>query len=251
MYHPRLLIGAVLTASVFLLSMLWTSACKREPVYIGTLDPTPVDTTGNGNGTTTTHPCSPDSVYFERQILPILQSNCTMSSCHDAQSRKEGIVLDNYTNTRNTGKIKLSNPADSKLYKVLNDSDPNDRMPPAPNAALPQAQRALILKWIQQGAKNLTCDADCDTTNVTYTATVLPIIALRCQGCHTNTNASGGIALANYSQIKATVSNGKLWGSINHAAGYKPMPYPAGNSKMPFCDLRKVKIWIDQGAPNN
>jgi hypothetical protein len=38
------------------------------------------------------------------------------------------------------------------LYKVLNDNDPEDRMPPAPMAALPTSQRALILKWIQQGA---------------------------------------------------------------------------------------------------
>lgn len=239
--------GAILV----LAAILYTPACQREPVYIGGYPTDPVDTTGNGGGNPDTHPCDPDSVYFNQQVLPILTSNCAMPGCHDAITHEEGIILDNYQNIRNTGGIKLSNPADSKIYKVMKLTDPGDRMPPPPQAAVPSDQQALLLKWIQQGALNLTCDADCDTTNVKFSTTVFPLIETRCKGCHSGAGPQGGIALANYTQVKATVTNGKLWGSIIHATGFKPMPYPAGNAKMPECDIRKVKIWIDKGAPND
>ena len=231
---------AVLTAAV-----LYTPSCQREPVYIGDNSGYPIDTTGNGI------PCNPDSVYFNQQILPILTSNCAMSGCHDVASHEEGVILNNYQNTRNTGQISLSNPANSKLYKVLNDNDPEDRMPPAPMSALPVEQRALILKWIQQGAQNLSCEADCDTSNVKFSSSVLPIIESRCKGCHSGSSPQGGIALTNYTQVKATVNNGSLWGSITHAGGFTAMPYPAGNARIPECDIRKIRIWIDNGSPND
>jgi hypothetical protein len=227
-----------------------TTACHRDPVYIGELPIDPIDTSGGG-GTVIVHPCSPDSVYFEQQLLPILQSNCAVPSCHDAASHEEGIIYDSYTNTRNTGKISLSNPAGSKMYKVLSDPDPDDRMPPAPRAALSAEQKALVLKWMQQGALNIHCDAACDTTNVKFSTVIKPLIATKCQGCHSASSPGGGIQLTTYAEIKAQVSNQKLWGSITHDSGYKPMPYPAGSAKMPQCELDQVRIWIQAGSPNN
>lgn len=242
------------TALIALVALLvYTSACQREPVYIGTLDPTPVDTTDNGGDTTVviTHPCDPDSVYFNLQILPILTSNCAMADCHDVISHEEGVILDNYQHVRNSGQINLSNPANSKLYRVLNDPDPGDRMPPAPMSALTAAERALILLWIQQGAQNLSCDADCDTSNVTFSGVILPLIQTKCEGCHSGASPQGGVALTNFNQVRTTVNNGSLLGSITHAAGFTAMPYPAGSAKLPDCDVRKIQIWIDAGAPNN
>lgn len=242
-------------ATVALLAFLaYSSACKRTPVYIGSLDPVdpdPVDTiTPPPPPPVNLHPCSPDSVYFTQDILPILTSNCAMSGCHNVQSHEEGVILNNYTNTRNTGKINLSSPSNSKLYRVLNMTG-GDRMPPSPMAALPVAQRALILKWIQQGALNLTCDADCDTTNVTFSGSVMPLISLKCQGCHSGSNPGGGVSLTNYTQVKASVTSGTLIGSITHAPGFKPMPEPVGSYALPDCDIRKVQIWISAGALNN
>jgi len=227
---------------------IYFSACTREPVYIGSLDNDPVDTTGGGG---TGIPCDPDSVYFNQQILPILTSNCAMSGCHDAASHEEGVVLDNYNNVRATGKIDLTTPTNSKLCKVLNKTDPEDRMPPAPMAALPIEQRALILKWIQQGALNLSCDSGCDTTNVAFTATVMPLITLKCKGCHSGSTPHGNVSLTNYNEVKATVIDGTLLGSIEYVSGYKPMPYPAGSNKMPNCEIRSIQIWVENGAPNN
>ena len=241
--------------SLFAFTALWClvalQSCRREPVYVGTLDTgIPIDTSDNG-GDPITDPCDPDSVYFSQQVLPILTSNCAKSGCHDAATAEEGIVLDNYTNTRNTGKIKINDPTDSKLYKVLIDNDPDDRMPPPPAAPLSQDQRQLILKWIQQGALNLSCTPDCDTALVTFGGSIQPLISQKCQGCHSGASPQGGLSLSNYTEIKATVNNGKLWGAITHSSGFSPMPYPLGNPKMSACDIRKVQKWIDAGAPNN
>lgn len=226
-------------------------SCEREPVFIGTLTPEdtldPGDTLPGPGG----HPCDPDTVYFAQQILPILMSNCAMSGCHDKTSHEEDVILDSYASVRNTGGIKLNDPKDSKLYKVLLITDPNDRMPPPPMAALPAAQADLILKWIQQGAQNLTCDGGCDTAQVAYAASVWPILDLHCKGCHSGTAPSGGIALSNYSEVKASADNGSLWGSISHLSGYVAMPYPEGSAKLSECKLRTVRLWIDAGAPNN
>jgi hypothetical protein len=239
-----------LLASLVLASLVYHTACKREPVYIGDTDPVdPTGNNGNNNGNPAAHPCDPDSVYYAQQIQPILSSNCAVSGCHDAKSREEGVILDTYLNTRNTGKINLSNPSGSKFYQVLNKTDPKDRMPPAPRLALPADQRALLLKWIQQGAKNLSCDAACDTLNVKFSTSVMPLIDQKCKGCHSGSSPSGGIALTNYAQVKATVGNGSLVGSITHKAGYKPMP--EGSAKMPFCDIRKIQIWVAKGALND
>lgn len=243
-------IGFGFAAVALLTLILHTAACKSDPLYtIPT--PDPVDTTGTGGGNSGALPCNPDSVYFSQQILPILTSNCAMPGCHDAVSKEEGIILDSYTNTLNTGKIKISNPADSKIYKVLIDTDVKDRMPPAPRQALTADQSALVLKWIQQGAKNLTCDSGCDTTNVTFSASVMPLISLKCKGCHGGSLPQGGVSLSNYAEVKVRVADGSLIGAVTRQPGFTAMPYPAGSARLPDCDIRKIQIWIDGGALNN
>lgn len=62
--------SAILVMAALLFITLYSS-CKREPVFIGEL-PGPIDTTP----VVITHPCNPDSVYFQAQVLPILASNC-------------------------------------------------------------------------------------------------------------------------------------------------------------------------------
>lgn len=233
-------------------------ACKQEYIYIGEVNPngtgqdtTSTNTGGNGTNTggstTTGKPCSPDSIYFELTVMPILRSNCALSGCHDATSREEGIVLDSYANTIKTGGIRVSSPASSKIYSSLNST--RERMPPPPMAALSDADKVSILKWIQQGAKNLTCDQVCDTTQTSFKNNILSIVTLQCKGCHSGTAASGGgILLSTYAEIKKYVDNGKFLGSIEQKPGYNAMPK---NGKLPDCDIRKIRNWIRQGAQNN
>lgn len=90
----------------------------------------------------------------------------------------------------------------------------------------------------------------CDTTGVTYAQTVTGILKnYGCTSCHSGTSPSGSINLETYTNVKATVTNGRLYGSITHATGFVPMP--DGAAAVTSCDIKKIKAWIDSGAPNN
>jgi hypothetical protein len=90
----------------------------------------------------------------------------------------------------------------------------------------------------------------CDTVGVvSYSQKVVPILQTACYSCHTVANPSGGIAMATYATDKAIALNGKLYGSINHAAGYSAMP--KGAAKFNSCQLATIKKWIDAGSLNN
>ncbi len=209
------------------------------------------DTTQNG-GTivdTSINICNPDTVYFASQFFPLIQSSCAMSGCHDAVTKADGIVLTDYVNIMKI--VRAGDPVNSKLYKSLIDSDPEDRMPMAPVPPFTQTQIALVYKWIQQGAKNNACSntntSNCVTTNMSFINNVLPIFATNCNGCHNATAPAGGINLTTYAGTKA--ASLRLVGSISHTTGYVPMP--SSTSKLSTCDINKVAAWISQGTLNN
>src|SRR5690349_8075119 len=51
------------------------------------------DTTNGGGGGTNS---GDTALCFERDILPIFQSNCAKSGCHDAASAQDGYVFTSY-----------------------------------------------------------------------------------------------------------------------------------------------------------
>ncbi|MFP4469222.1 MAG: hypothetical protein ACLFPE_00980 [Bacteroidales bacterium] len=89
----------------------------------------------------------------------------------------------------------------------------------------------------------------CDTTNVTYTGTVVPILEASCYSCHNSVTQQGGVIVDNYDDLSVSIDNGSFRGAINHMEGFSPMPQ-AGN-QLPECDLTKINLWLDRGAPNN
>ena len=89
----------------------------------------------------------------------------------------------------------------------------------------------------------------CDTTNVTYSGSVAPVMAANCNACHSSSFPSAGIITDNYNSIKVIADNGVLQGAINHQSGYSPMP--KGGNKLNSCDLTKIDVWINAGAPSN
>jgi hypothetical protein len=55
--------------------------------------------------------------------------------------------------------------------------------------------------------------------------------------------------MGTYAADKALAVNGKLYGTIQHASGYKAMPQ--NKPKLSSCEIGWVKKWIDAGEPNN
>ena len=89
-----------------------------------------------------------------------------------------------------------------------------------------------------------------DPATMRYSTTINSILtSYGCIGCHSGPSPSGTINLSTYSGVNAVASDGRLHGAINHEPGFEPMPQ--GSSKMNACDIRKIKAWIDAGAPNN
>jgi uncharacterized membrane protein len=231
-----------LTLSATLSLLIFSSACKHEPELFTIVDP--IDTSDNNTST-----CDPDSIYFTQQVLPLLQSGCAQSGCHDASAHEEGVILDSYLHIMNTGGINISDPTRSKIYKQMVKSG-EERMPPPPAPAFTSEQLALIQKWIGQGAKNNSCiESGCDTANVAYATHIKPLIQNNCLGCHNGSNPGGGIGLSTYSEVKAVADNGKFFGTINHLQGYSAMP--KNGNKLTDCQIKMVQIWLNQGSPDN
>ena len=232
---------------------LFLPACRHElgPLPFGPIDPTdtivvpppppdPVDSSGV--------PCSLDTVYFQNQILPLLVSNCAMSGCHDVQSHQEGVITTNYLNIRQ--KVVPFNPNQSKIYQSIIATDPDDQMPRPPAPAFTTEQKNVVKKWIEQGALNNVCNesyGQCDTSNVTYTNYIQPLLTGKCVGCHGNSNPGAGIKLTNYAEVKTSVQTGKFYGSIAWSPGFKPMPQ--SGAQLSSCQISKVKAWVDAGMP--
>lgn len=245
-------LGYLVWAGLFL-SVL--AGCQHEPFMMAEDDDfMPIDTTGvDTMGVDTTGvPCDSTKIYFERQILPILRSSCAFSGCHDAASAQDGVILDNYEDVVRTGDVRPFDLSGSDLYEVLVDDDNDDRMPPAPRSRLPASQINLIATWILEGAENLSCDETnqgCQTTDISFSAVVKPIIEANCQGCHSGGSPSGGINLSSYVGIKARADSGQLLGSIDWQAGFSQMPQ--GGPKLDQCKIDQIATWVGDGALEN
>lgn len=220
-------------------------ACRHElPLPIPATSGT--GSSGGGGIPPPVSTCSPDTAYFVNQIMPIISSNCTMSGCHDNISHADGVNLTTYTQI--VRYVRVGDAANSKLYKSIIKTN-GDRMPPPPMPALTTAQKNLIQKWINQGAKNNSCIGSCDTSVFTYSGAVKPIMDTKCSGCHNPANLGGNIDVSTYTAIKVVALNGKLYGSVAHQTGYSPMPKNA--AKLSDCEIRQIQKWISAGVLNN
>lgn len=140
--HAYLTLSALLliTATCF-------QGCTHKPVLPGVdQDAPPTPTT-----------CAPNTVSFERDILPILQASCAYSGCHDAPSAAGGVVLTAYAPAMEVVNQRSQVPDESRLYQVITHQNPASRMPPPPDAGLDSASIARMAQWIRQGARNIRC----------------------------------------------------------------------------------------------
>lgn len=86
----------------------------------------------------------------------------------------------------------------------------------------------------------------CDSSNVTFSTVIEPIINANCVGCHGSSSPSAGISLVGYDQVVLAANNGGLVGTMNNSGGYMLMP-PSG--KLDNCKLNQVNKWIRNGLP--
>lgn len=216
-------------------------ACQRQVSN-------PEDGSGNSMTDSLAYESSTDAkaptVCFESEVLPIFQTNCAKSGCHDAASHKEGYILDNYKHITAKGVVPYQ-PHESELYEVIAEGE----MPPKGNPKLTTEQVTLIRRWIRQGAQNTRNCSTCDAAQFTYSGTISGIMETNCVGCHSAGNTSGGVDLSTYAGVNAVALDGRLAGTVTHAPGYVPMPM--GAPQLSDCNIAQIQNWVAAGAPNN
>ena len=89
----------------------------------------------------------------------------------------------------------------------------------------------------------------CDSVNVTYNNTILPILRDNCYRCHAGSQTVAPFHLDSYADASAVALSGKMEGAITHNQGFQPMPKDA--DKLSDCNIAKIIKWIHDGAPNN
>ncbi|MFI5171110.1 MAG: c-type cytochrome [Chitinophagales bacterium] len=231
--------------------MATNESCKHTPLDLGFEDPGITDTTGPPPEPISN--CDEDTIYFENDIYPILISNCAISGCHNTESHKDDIILSSYADFMESDIIDIDDPWNSDLIEAVTDDDLDDRMPQDLPPLTDEEINMLVL-WQQQGALNNSC-TDCDTAEVTYALSIAPILDAYCTGCHDHISPAGFIDLTAYlgtgsnEGVFDVAADGRLYGAINHDAGYEPMP--DGGDQLPQCYIDQIRTWIESGFPDN
>ncbi len=172
-----------------------------------------------------------DTLCFSRDILPIYNSNCAMSGCHDAVSRRGNYNLTTYAGIMRG--IKAGSPSASNAYKIINVS-----MPEAPWKRVPDSLKTRIATWITAGAKNDACTtSSCDTANVTYLKDIKPILQVNCVGCHQTNSAGGGFKM----DVDAVNDANKM--TIYQSAAHIITPMPRNIAQLDECQIAKLRVW--------
>jgi hypothetical protein len=202
---------------------------------------------GTGGGDT----LLPGQICFERDVLPIFQSNCTMSGCHDAVTQEKGFNFTSYSSI--IASVQREDEGFGDILERITEDRPDKRMPRPPQNPLTAEQIATIRKWIEQGAKETKCSDTggngCDTVNVTFSGTIRPILQNNCVGCHSGANPPLGVALDSYGGVLSVVNDGRFRKAVNHLPGASAMP--KGGNKLPDCTVNKINAWLNKGSSNN
>jgi mono/diheme cytochrome c family protein len=116
------------------------------------------------------------SVSFRREIAPLLLKQCV--DCHGPKKSKGGYRLDTFEHLTQTGDsnalpVVAGKPSDSELFRLISTGDDDDRMPKKADP-LPDAQIAMIKRWIEQGAAFDGPDKSAPLTSLVDTEHPLP-----------------------------------------------------------------------------
>jgi hypothetical protein len=109
----------------------------------------------------------PEVVNFEEHIKPIFREHCL--KCHGEDEQKGDLNLQSHASALKGGSggvaLVAGRAGQSLLYQSITDPDDGARMPPK-KARIPEAQIALIKRWIDSGlretsaSKSLVADRD-------------------------------------------------------------------------------------------
>jgi len=217
--------GLILVVS---LTFLFTNSCKHEGIQASELDP----------------------VCFTDKVLPVFRNSCGTTGCHDAKTAESGYVFTDYSSIMKA--ITPGNASKSKAYMAM--TSPFTMMPP--NNPLPQDKRVLIRLWIEQGAKETTCNSDGLVVKYETSWSCFnrfqPILmsSFAVPDCSNAASQKEGIDFCSYNntlnQIKAgNPTFSKLNTAITANPGTEQFIPPTYS--LASCEVKQIDLWIQHG----
>lgn len=231
----KLLIQGLVFSFFILSALFYLPSCTHDPLGIEALD----------------------SICFDQEVLPIIQTSCGKSGCHSGGS-SEGFDASNYLTIMHS--VRPGDPRGSMLYKAITNINGENMMPP--DQPLTKEQRMIIEVWIAQGASETICDNGSGggngTDSICFAQHILPLFISNCAmaSCHDGLSQTEDdlYALNNYSTIRSHVvpgspSNSDVYRAVN-GLGEDFMPPPP---KSPLTATQKelLRKWISDGALNS
>lgn len=86
---------------------------------------------------------------------------------------------------------------------------------------------------------------DCGAEIPVYLTDIKPIFEKNCNRCHGSTRQAANLDFTKMTDIKKTVDNGELLGTIKWAEGFSHMPARA--DKLDDQTIKKIECWIQTG----
>lgn len=94
-----------------------------------------------------------------------------------------------------------------------------------------------------------------DAATVRYSVDIAPILATNCLKCHGQSvylSLGGGHNWDNFTQFQAEAADGTLVKVLEQKdANYQSIYMPRGSAKLSACDIERIKVWVESGAPQN
>jgi cytochrome c5 len=211
-------------------------SCTHDPVSLDSLDP----------------------VCFDTQVLPIMQTSCGMTGCHDGTS--EGFNASGYEAIMQA--VKPGDPRNSTLYKVITDVNGENMMPP--DRPLTLEQRSIIQVWIAQGAEEILCSDNSGgggtnrSDSVCFVQNILPLFISNCSMASCHDGLSQGeedlFPLNSYATIREHVvpfnpAASSVYRAVN-GLSEEFMP-PPPKSPLTAAQKELMRKWIADGALNS
>ncbi|MFP4469223.1 MAG: c-type cytochrome domain-containing protein [Bacteroidales bacterium] len=204
--------------------LLFAVSCKHEPEDMP--DPGGGGGGGGGNG------CDTLNVTYPATVVPIFDQYCL--SCHSGPTPSGGIDLEDYS-------IVAQLAQNGALLGAIRHETGYSPMPQG-MLKLSDCEIAKIEIWIRDTTFVNPPPPECDTVDVTYPGTIMPLLEQYCLSCHSGPTPEGGLNFTNYEDVAFVAESGQLLGAIRHEPGYSPMP--ANGIQLSHCDITKFEIWV-------
>lgn len=196
-------------------------------------------------------------VCFDTEVLPIFQTSCAYSGCHNASTAEAGVILDSYSNI--LSHVKPYDSRNSSAYQAITSVW---EAPMPPDRPLTKEQRTIIRVWIDQGAMEIKCDTTGQNippvVEACFSRDVLPVMLSSCaiSGCHDATTAAEGVRLYSYTTVMQSgvtayqPASSRVYNALSKAAGSEDIMPPSPYQLLPQAAIDSIYRWILLGAKN-